>query len=233
LPREVPVDKGDPVLLTPLNNGNYLGLWDFVDPSTRHRYDILGLYDLEFAKLSELDRCDYGQVMMASMAKRTGTPRVFIYEIGNGEIYVGHENRGYEILVFGLDGKLVRKVRKEYKPAGVPEEFKENLLVNFGRYKDRLIIPDTMPPFHYFFLDDEQRLYVKTYERGQAPNECLHDVFNSAGFLIKRISLPAHGDWMYPGRELNRPKIRNGRLYCIREKASGYKELVIYRLTWE
>jgi len=227
------IGKDNIISLTPLDNGNYIGLRDYVDPSTRHRYDILSLYDAKFDKISELDRCDYGQIMMASLEKKAGSPRVFIYEIANGMIYLGHENRGYEILVFSMDGKLLRKIRKEYRPAGVPDEFKENLLVNFGRYKDRLSIPDTMPPFHYFFLDDEQRLYVKTYERGQAQNEYLHDVFNSAGYFIKRISLPSYGNWMYPGRELNRPKIKNHHLYCIREKTSGYKELVIYRLIWK
>ena len=43
-------------------------------------------------------------------------------------IYVGHEKRGYEISIFDLNGNLLKKIRKEYNPADVPDEFKENWL---------------------------------------------------------------------------------------------------------
>jgi hypothetical protein len=217
----------------PLKNGNYLKFWDCFDPSKKHRYDILNLYDSRFEEIKELDRCDYGPGVAFTQQKAKGSPRVFIWEASGGMIYLGHENRGYEILIYDLDGKLLKKIRKEYNPADAPDEFKENLIVNFGRFKDKLIVPDKMPPFHYFFLDDEGRLYVKTYEKGNNKNEWIHDIFNSDGIFIKRMSMAGYGRWMYPGRDLNRAKAKNHRLYCIREKENGYIELAVYKMRWE
>jgi hypothetical protein len=216
----------------PLENYNYLKYGLYFDPATRHIIDILQLYNSKFEKLKELDRCDYGPIFPV-VPKKEGTPRVFICKVSNGKIYIGHENRGYEILIYDLEGNLIKKVRKEYTPANVPDEFKENWFINIGRWKDRLVFPDKMPPFHYFFLDDEGRLYVKTYEKGDKLNEYLHDIFNSDGIFITRKSLAGYGRWIYPGNTLDRTKAKNNRIYCIREKENGYKELVVYKMRWE
>ena len=217
----------------PLENGNYLKYGEYFDPESQHRQHILQLCDPNFKMFKELDRCDHGKAMSFSQEKRIFTPRVFIAQISEGKIYVGHEKRGYDIWVYDSDGNLMKKIRKEYTPADVPEAYKENWLINIGRYKDRLVFPDKMPPFHYFFLDDEGRLYVKTYEKGTQRDEYMHDIFNADGLFIARASMLGFGSWIYPGDSLNRGKARNGRFYCIREKDSGFKELAVYRMTWE
>ena len=127
----------------------------------------------------------------------------------------------------------MRKIRKEYTPADVPDEFKENWLVNIGRWKDKLYFPAKMPPYHYFFFDDEGRLYVKTYENGNKQNEYMHDIFSSQGIFIARASMAGYGSWIYPQIRLNRAKAKNKRFYCIKEKENGFKELAVYKMNWE
>lgn len=217
----------------PLENGNYLKYGEYFDPESQHRQHILQLTDPNFETIRELDRCDHGKVVAFTQQKKVFTPRVFIWQVSDGMVYVGHEKRGYEILVYDLDGNLLKKIRKEYKPADVPDEFKENWLANIGRYENRLVFPDKMPPFHYFFLDDEGRLYVKTYEKGTNKDEYMHDIFNSDGQFIARKRMAGHGNWIYPGDSLNKAKTGNNRFYCIREKESGYKELVVSKMKWE
>jgi hypothetical protein len=217
----------------PLINGNYLKYGEYFDPESQHRQNILQLCNSRFEMLKDLDRCDHGKAMPFTQQERIFTPRVFIWQISNGKVYVGHEKRGYDIWVYDLDGHLVKKIRKEYTPADVPEAYKENWLVNIGRYKDKLLFPDKMPPFHYFFLDDNGRLYVKTYEEGTHKDEYMHDIFNSDGLFIARASMAGYGRWIYPGDSLNRGKAKNDRFYCIREKESGFKELVVYKMIWE
>lgn len=180
----------------PLENENYLHYRDYFDPTTQHRYDILELHNSKFEMLKELDKCDYDPVVAFTQQRKIFTPRVFISQVLHGRIYVGHENRGYEILVYDLGGNLVKKIRKKYKSTEVPLEFKENWLANIGRFKDRLVFPDKMPPFHYFFLDDEGRIFVKTYEKGPNKDEYIHDIFNSNGIFITRKSLTGYGDWI-------------------------------------
>jgi len=217
----------------PLENGNSLKYGEYFDPESQHRQNILQLCNPKFEILKEMDRCDHGKVIAFTQEKMIGTPRVFIVQISEGMIFVGHEKRGYEILVYDQAGNVVKKIRKEYRPSDVPDAFKENWLANIGRYENRLVFPDKMPPFHYFFLDDEGRLYVKTYERGEQRDEYVHDIFNPDGVFIARKSLAGYGDWIYPGDSLNRGKAKNDRFYCIRGKKSGYKQLVVYKMTWE
>ena len=230
--REIQISLNIDGTTVPLENGNYLLFRDYFDPTFKHRYDFLSLYNSKWEEIKELDRIDYGPFIRIT-PKKEGSPRVFIYEVTDKLIYVGQEKRRYEILIFDLKGNLLRKIKKEYIPAKVPNEFKENLLINFGTYRDKLVIPDEMPPFHYFFLDDEARLYVKTYEIGENKHEYIHDVYNSDGIFITRKSMAGYGNWMGPGKSLNRAKAKNHRLYCIREKENGFKELVVYKLKWE
>jgi len=217
----------------PLANGNFLRFRDYTDPESKHRFDILILCDPAFKEIMELGRCDYGPGMRFIQGKKQGTPHVFIFRVSSEKIYLGDEGRDYEISVFDENGALQRKIRKKFRPADAPEEFHANLITNWGRYKDKLILPDKMPPFHYFFLDEDGRLYVKTYEPGEKRGEFIHDIFNSDGVFIARKSLAGYGLWMYPGRDLNTAKAKNGRLYCIREKENGFKELVVYKMIWE
>jgi hypothetical protein len=218
---------------SPLENGNYLKYGEYFDPESQHRQNILELTDSHFGTIRELDRCDHGKVVAFAQQKKVFTPRVFIHQVSDGLVYVGHEKRGYEILVYDLDGNLLKKIRKDYKPADVPEGFKESWLANIGRYENRLIFPDKMPPFHYFFLDNEGRLYVKTYEKGTNKDEYMHDIFNSDGLFITRKSMVGYGRWIYPDVSLDRAKAKNNRFYCIREKENGYKELVVSKMRWE
>ncbi len=234
--RETRIESEDRIgnfVFYPLENGNYLKNGEYFDPESQHRQHILQLCNSHFETIKELDRCDHGKVVSFTQEKKIFTPRVFIVQISDGKIYAGHEKRGYEILVYEQDGNLVKKIRKDFDPADVPDAFKENWLANIGRYENRLVFPDKMPPFHYFFLDDEERLYVKTYEKGTQSDEYMHDIFNSDGIFITRKSMAGYGDWIYPGDSLNRGKVKNGRFYCIREKDSGFKELVVYKMTWE
>jgi len=234
--RETRIESEESVgnfVFNPLGNGNYLKYGEHFDPESQHRQSILQLCNSHFEIIKELDRCDHGKVVAFTQEKKVFTPRVFIGQVSDGRIYVGHEKRGYDILVYDLAGNLMNKIRKDYNPAEVPDAFKENWLINIGRYENRLVFPDKMPPFHYFFLDDEGRLYVKTYEEGLSKAEYMHDVFNSNGLFITRKSMLGYGNWIYPGSSLNRAKAKNNRFYCIREKESGFKELVVYKMIWE
>lgn len=217
----------------PLKNGNYLKYGEYFDPESQHRQTILQLCDPKFEMIKELDRCDHGKVVAFTQEKKVFTPRVFIVRVAGERIYVGHEKREYEIWVYDLEGNMRKKIRKEYAPAEVPEAYKENWRGNIGRYEKRLVFPDKMPPFHYFFLDDEGRLYVKTYEEGNNKDEYMHDIFDSDGLFITRKSMPSYGPWIYPGDSLNKAKAKNSHFYCIKEKESGFKELVVYKMTWE
>ncbi|MEW5901225.1 MAG: hypothetical protein AB1715_07175, partial [Acidobacteriota bacterium] len=95
----------------------------------------------------------------------------------------------------------------------------------------RFIVMDYMPPFNSFFIDDESRLFVMTYEKGEGEEEYIYDIFNSQGILIGRKSIGLCGEL---GLGLNQrwAVAKNGRYYRLRYKESGHAELIVYRMIW-
>jgi hypothetical protein len=209
--------------LIPLENGNYLA---------RRSSEIgmeLWLLDADFENLKKLDTYDLSE--LRKTGKTTGTISSFYWRVANGRIYVGNEQRGYEIWIFDLDGNLMRKIRKEYQPVEYPEEFKEQTK-KFLERMPNLYMMEYTPPFNSFFIDDENRLYVLTYEKGEGGDEYIHDIFNSDGVFIGRKSIGIFG---ILGRSLNHrwAPAKNGRYYRLINKESGYMELVVYKMVWE
>ncbi|MGD2072409.1 MAG: 6-bladed beta-propeller, partial [Candidatus Thorarchaeota archaeon] len=101
-----------------LENGNYLVQENFTNPTTRQRFRFLYLVDSKFEKLKTLDEMDTG--LSRQFAEKIKVTSNFLYKVSNEMIYAGNENRGYEILIFNLNGKLLRKIRKEYIPVDAP-----------------------------------------------------------------------------------------------------------------
>lgn len=162
--------------------------------------------------------------------------------VSNNLIYVGNYGvNEYEFLVYDFEGKLIRKIRKEYTKVKVPNQIKKDLLknaeeINLTDVIEKVKFPEFFPPFQYFFLDEIGRLYVMTYERGKNPNSFIYDIFNPDGYFIARVELDNYGVSPYSYNELPLPlsvESKNGHIYVLRDKESGYKELVVYKMKWE
>jgi hypothetical protein len=100
--------------------------------------------------------------------------------------------------------------------------------------KNKMYLPDYYPPFNYLFSDDKNNLYVKTFAKGDSPKDRLFDVFNPEGIFQGTVSIEAHVNdpFFTPGAPFDSWVVakKKNRLYCLREKSSGYKEFVVYRL---
>jgi len=162
--------------------------------------------------------------------------------ISNGLIYVSNYGNGYEFLIYDTEGNLLRKIRKEYHKVKVSNQLKEDFLnwgksfASFELWKGKVCFPRFHPPFQFFFLDEKSRLYVMTYERGKGPNAFMYDIFNPDGLFIGRIELENYGSSPFSITGIPVPLstvAKNNRIYCLREKESGYKELVVYKMKWE
>lgn len=215
-------------VVTPLDNGKYLIEKSLFD--TRAEYIMqtpLILCGSEFEDIKELERFKYPNYITEN--RFNGLVSHVVCCVTRRKFYVGNPDRGYEIYLYDQDGNLMKKIRKEYKPVEVSEEVKKSIL---GRYdvpgfeeiKKKIYFPDEMPPYESFFTDDKGRLFVKTNEKGKNPEEYMFDIFNPDGILIERKSLSG---------SLGCAILKQNRLYCLREKENGYKELVVYKMRWE
>jgi hypothetical protein len=156
-------------------------------------------------------------------------------------IYVGDDRGGYEIFVFDFSGKLLRRIRKDFLPVALSEDYKVMFKKVMGRSalgQDRIRrtdFPAYLPPFQYLFADDQGRLYVMTNERA-GERKYWHDIFSSEGAFIGRVLLDnVHVIYTRGERYYDEPLkavVKGDRLCCLREKDSGFMVLTIYKMTW-
>jgi hypothetical protein len=216
----------------PLANGNFLSFVRVMDPSSEFiNQNPLTLLNSRLEEIKVLDKQIIPNPIIGKRLK--GTYHTLSWSVSKRRIFTGFQERGYEIFVYDFDGNFVRKIRKEHKSIPVPEKHKKKFMEQFrapifNDIRNKIYFPDAMPPFHGLFTDDEGRLYVMTYESGENPGEFMYDIFNPDGVCTGRKSLKIYHDesGLYA-------KMKNGRFFCLNEKASGYKELVVSRVIWE
>ena len=225
--------------IIPLLNGNYLLTRLVIGDVEEAKYFsiAISIYDSLFHELLELDR-------FSKRPNRQMAPK-FQEKIVNGigyvvqgkafkdRIYVANSDRGYEILIYDTEGELLQKIRKEYNPVPVTQSYKTEYIKKYEEfmpeYAKTIYFPTNWHPFHSFFLDESGKLFVMTYESGNNNGEFIYDVFNEDGIFFHRTSFNIlHGNYGFLYA-----KAKGGRLYCIQEKDSGFKELVVYEMIWE
>jgi hypothetical protein len=225
-------------MVYPLENGNYLIRRSVRGELEEKHYFVLSLFDPEFNEIKELDRFE---VIQPIRAEKVRLPmHVSLWCVSKNRIYVGNEDNGYEIRVYDFIGNPVRKIRKVYRPRPVSDGFKHYVNAQIKNtppvFKKKIHFPEHFPPFQCIFTDDRDYLYVMTFEEGTKPGEHRVDIFDPEGVLVGKVSLDIflNDPFFTPGAPLDSwVSMRDNRLYMLRMKDSGYKELVVYHSYWE
>lgn len=226
-------------LIFPLENGNNVVRRLAVDPSGRSLIIILSLFNSELKEIKEFIRYE---LQPPGYVDRFRLPiHVSIWGVSKEFIYVGDEERGYEIWAYDFEGNLRRKIRKEHMPVEISDEYKNGVKKplekpSLSHLKDKVYFPKHYPPFQFLFTDDDGRLFVMTYEKGENPKEHIFDIFNPDGVFIakKSMEILLTANILEPGASLDSWVVmKKNRFYCLREKNSGFKELVVYKVKWE
>jgi hypothetical protein len=220
--------KTEGIKISCLENGKFLALeqqpGSYMEEYIQFPFKLLST---QFEELKELDRF---RILNSNLTKkRRGTAPIWGWSSSKKGIYVGNEDRGYEIWVYDLEGNLYRKIKKEFKSVPVSEEYKNKMMERANEQLKKItFFPDYFPPYQSFFADDNGRLFVMTYEVGDNPREFIFDIFNAEGVFIGRKSLNV---WVNEGFVWG--MIKEDLFYCLQEKESGYKELVVYKMKCE
>ena len=129
----------------------------------------------------------------------------------------------YELLIHDVQGKLIRKIIKKYKPVKISkEELAYMRKVVRLSSNIRLIVPKYHTPFQRFTVDDEDRIFVQTWEKTKDGKAYMYDVFNSGGICMAKVPLSAV------------PKVwKKNKLYTVEEDEEGYQYVVRYKVVWE
>jgi len=211
-----------------ISRTNYLIRLILFDPAQESSRHSLHLCGAEFEEIKELDSIKIPIPLKADEIDIK--PGRLIGAGSENNIFIGNSDRGYEISVFDWDGALRKIIRKKYEPERITQDemkalkkmypYNPNLKINF---------PKHMPAFQYFFLDEIGNLFVMTYQKEKKTRNYVYEIFNSDGIYFSKTQLGNRGEQWYPYPII----VRGSRLFCLEEKRTGYKELVVYRMTWE
>lgn len=153
------------------------------------------------------------------------------FEVRNDDSLVWGRTYKYELNILDREGKVLRKIIKEYDPIKVTVEILKKEFKK--RYPNRPLptqvkkipshFPKHFPAFEYFVCDDEGRIYVRTYDR-DGEDRFFFDVFDSEGRCFARFSHP--DDEIFT-------VIKKNKVYCIiRANEAGIPVIKRYRMAW-
>jgi len=212
----------------PLENGNYFSFWSRYMEDIQNYQWVAGINNSKFEEIKELDTQDLYDPDTKGL-RGVNPVSFFKWKISKGHIFIAAEDRGYEILKYDFDANLVQKIRKEYKAVEVPGDLIKEKKKQFEQYNMKVWFPKYWLPICDFFLDEEGRIYVMTFEKGEAPGEYIFDIFNPDGVFVHRKSLKIY----YEGDRMVCARVKRGRLYCFEEKQDKFREFKVYKMRWE
>lgn len=183
--------------------------------------------DPELKPLYSLDQIEFAIPIPGSGNKINLMDMLSVYQFdSSGNIYYGR-NLDYKIKIYTPDGKHIKSIQKEYEPQKITEEDIEEILERIPQMgevnvRELFEFPKTFPPFQSFTLDEDGRIFVRTWQKGKNKDEYIFDVFDSEGLYIAQF--PSKMDirvW------------KKGKVYSYEEDEEGLKIIKKYKVRWE
>ena len=205
----------------PLDRDRYLAIAVKLNEDLSQSFQVI-LCSSEFKELKTLDSSKIESFKKA--VKVNIIPTLVHWEKSDSHVFTGNTD-DYEIRVFDFDGTLLRSIKKEYEAVSLSDEDRERYEKNLQRYppeiKASFFIPDSFPPFKDIVALDDEWLFIQTYEEPNKGSSVYH-IFDTTGEFIGQTELEGY-----------QVKFKGDRVYCLKQKESGYKELVVYRMIWD
>ncbi|MBN2245303.1 MAG: 6-bladed beta-propeller [Candidatus Aminicenantes bacterium] len=191
-------------------------------------YYEFNMLDKELNSLFTLAKIEFSIPIPGSGNKMNIMDMTAPYQFDSKGNILFARNQDYEIKVFNPEGKNIRTIKKDYKPLKITQEDIDEMLEripsNAGGINTREMFefPDYFPPFQNFVLDEQDRIYARTYVKGKNKEEYVVDIFDSKGIFISQLVTKADFRiW------------KKNKVYSVEENEDGYRILKIYQATWE
>ena len=208
--------------------GNAIGREMGVTEGNAKMFFEIKKFDSGFKPLFTLDKIEFPVPIPGSGTKINILDMISAYQFSPaGSIYYGR-NADYEIRVYSPEGKLVRRILKEYDRVKVTQADIDEMLERMPNLapgvnvKDMFTFPEVFPPYQVFVLDDQGRLFVRTFTKGKAKGEYLFDVFDADGVFFAQFISKA-----------DLRVFKAGKAYGIEETDDGYQVIKRYAVSTE
>ena len=136
-------------------------------------------------------------------------------------IIVGYPEE-YNLKIFNPEGKLIKRIEKEYSPVEISKEEIEERKKTYPKVNRKLVIPKYHAAYRSFAVDEENRIYVGTWERTEDSKGYYYDVFDSEGKYLANMPLNVR-PWIW----------KKKKLYTLEEDEGGYQIIKRYKVKWE
>jgi hypothetical protein len=229
----------DGTYLKEIHTGKFWNMFGFKFDSKGYTYGDTRIYGEKMtAELKKFDSDLKPVSTIASFEDRRAPnviqpfPTRFSFNVTRDDNIIWLISSRYEFTVVSSEGKTIKKILKDYKPAKITDRVKERLIKE--EFGDRGIppsmtfeVPSYFPPAYYFITDDEDRIFVCTleYEEVDGTYYLYYDVFDAEGRYIARFS--------HPRQEMVFVAQKN-KIYClVRESEEGIPLVKRYSIIWE
>lgn len=140
-----------------------------------------------------------------------------------GNIYYGR-NKNYDIKVYNPEGEHIRTIEKEYDRTKLTQEDIDEMFAGSAdkTYMERFAFPEYFPPYQSFRLDEQGRLFVRTFTKGKAKGEYVVDVFDAEGRFIAQFITKS-----------DLKLIKKNKAYGVEKTADGFLVIKRYKVTWQ
>jgi hypothetical protein len=210
------------------NQGNFIGREMGIAQDSSKMFFEIKKFDSNLKPLFTLDKIEFPVPIPGSGTKLNVLEMISAYQFGpGGNIYYGR-NADYEVRVYSPEGKPVRTIQKEYDRIKVTQADIDEILERIPNVaggvniKEMFDFPEVFPPFQSFLLDDDGRLYVRTFTKGKVKGEYVFDVFDPDGvFFAQLIS------------KSDLRLFKAGKAYGIEETDEGYQVIKRYSVSTE
>lgn len=183
---------------------------------------VLKIFDSELNELFTIFSYEYE---LSPGVKNLFSPRCYWEITKYDKIIWGYADK-YEFQIHNSDGRLVRKVIKDYTPVTITNENKQEWIEStYGGQGEPLNIKVLWKSHHNAFqfmnIDDEGRIFVQSYEKTTDGDGYCYDIFDSGGKYIAKIPLKAT------------PRVlKKDKLYAIEEDKDGFHVVKRYKVNW-
>ena len=185
-------------------------------------------FDRELKPLFTLDKVEFPLPIPGSGVKVNLMDMMMIYQFDSKGNLVYGRNKEYEFKVYNPEGKLILIIKKEHSPIKITEKDKEEILNRIPSaasgvsIKDMFEFPKYFPPYQNFVLDEQGRLFVRSWIKGKNEKDYVIHVFDSEGRFISQFTT---------GLDIR--LIKDQKMYGIEENDLGYYLLKRYSLSWQ
>jgi len=206
--------------------GNYLARQ--LGMEGQKMYFEMKKYDKDLNPVFTMDKVEFEIPIPGSGVKIDIMDMISLYLFdSSGNVFYGR-NRDYEIKVYKPDGTHTRSIRKDFKPVKVKQEDIDKMLEQMPTGMmggidptEFFEFPEEFPPYQIFSLDEQDRLFVRTWVKGKEEGAYIVDVFDAEGRFISQFET-----------KLDFRVWKGDKVYGLEENEDGFMLIKRYRVSW-